>query len=125
MNTVSLRPVPLLVAAGLGALQSVVLIGWAVFEMLDLTPGRATMAITTSIFLLGYGAALAVCVWGLLGHRYWSRGPVVLTQLIQLGLAWNFRDAPMVALALAAFAVATLVCAVHPATSAALDADDS
>jgi hypothetical protein len=119
------RPVPLLVAAVLASCQALVLAGWAVLELLDLTPGRATMAVTTSIFFLGYAAALAFCVWGLLHLDAWARSPIVLTQLIELGLAWNLRDAPLVALALVLVALAVLVGVFHPASVAAVESRET
>ena len=118
------RPLPLLLATGLAALQALFFLGWALLELLDLTPGRATMAVTVAVFFLAYGAALALCVWGLLSLRSWARSPVVLTQLLQLGIAWNLRDTPALAVPLAVVAVAVVVGIFHPASLAAVEGEE-
>ena len=52
----------------------------------------------------------------------WARGPAVLAQLIQLGLAWSFRGDPttLVAIALAVVALVALAGIFHPASTHAL-----
>jgi hypothetical protein len=57
--------------------------------------------------------------------RRWARGPVVMAQLIQLGLAWNFRDVWTVLLPLSLALVALVVIAglLHPATTQVLEED--
>ncbi|HEY0888346.1 MAG TPA: hypothetical protein VGE38_01895 [Nocardioides sp.] len=117
------RPTPLTVAAALVGLQALALAVYGVLEIAHLTSGRATVAVTTSIFFLGYAAALTGCAYGLLRLVSWTRSPVVLTQLIELGLAWSFRDMPQVAVPLALVAFAVLVCIFAPASVAALEPD--
>jgi len=107
----------------LAAVQALVLAVLAVAEIVGLTPGRVTMAVTTSVFFLAYAVGLAVCVRGLLGLHSWARAPIVVTQLIQLGLAWNMRDHAWLPWLLAAYAVVVLVGVLHPRSIAAL-ADD-
>ena len=41
---------------------------------------------------------------------------MLITQLIQLGLAWNLRDLPLVAVALAVTSAVVLAGMLHPAT---------
>lgn len=115
-------PRPLLVAAALAALEALALLVSGVLELANISGLRVTMGVTTSIFFLGYGAALGLCAWGLTRLATWSRSPVVLAQLIQLGVAWSFRggDTTPVAIALAVTAVAVLVGIFHPASTAAL-----
>ena len=117
------RPRTLTLAAVLVGLQAVLLLGWAIAEAVSFDSSRATMGVTTTVFFLLYAAALALCGLGLLRRSSWARSPVVLTQLIQLGLAWSFRDLPLVAVPLAAFAVVTLGCLFAPASLAALEPD--
>ena len=83
------------------------------------------MGVTTAVFFLAYGGGLLACAWALRGRRSWARGPVVLAQLIQLGLAWSFRgSAPLaLVLALAGVALVVLVGVFHPASLDALGDD--
>ena len=74
----------------------------AVLEVANLRSIRLTMGVTTTAFFLVAAAGLAWCAWSLWKARRWARGPVVMAQLIQLGLAWNFRDAPTTLLAVGA-----------------------
>ena len=109
-------PAPLSAAAGLTFVQGLLTLLYGLGEVFNLDTGRLTMGITTSIFFVAYGAGLCVCAWGLHGVRTWARGPVLLAQLIWLGLAWNFRDGSTlpVAIALAVAAVLTLAGLLHP-----------
>lgn len=115
-------PRPLLVAALVTALQALTLVVLAVLELAHLSGDRVTMGVTTTAFFLGFGAALGLCAWGLTRLAGWSRAPVVLAQLIQLGVAWGFRggDTTLVAVVLAVSAVVALVGIFHPASTAAL-----
>ena len=55
----------------------------------------------------------------------WARSPVVLAQLIQLGLAWSFRggETTWIAIALAVVAVVVVAGVLHPASIEALSDD--
>ena len=53
----------------------------------------------------------------------WARGPLLLAQLLTLGLAWNFRADVLVALVLLVVGAAGLVGLLHPQTIAALTDD--
>ena len=116
-------PAPLLVAAGVVLLEGVVSAAYGLAELLHLTGSRAVMGVTTAAFFLVYGVAMAFCAWGLTRVQVWARGPVLLAQLISLGLAWNFRtgDTWPISVALAVPAVVVLVGMLHPRTLAALD----
>ena len=112
------KPAPLVVAASLVAVEGLLLIVGAVIEMVSLDSGRLTMGLTTSIFFAVYGVALLGCAWAINRGQSWARSPIVLTQLIQLGLAWNFRggDTTLVAVLIALVAVVVLVGLFHPAS---------
>ena len=56
-------------------------------EALNLDSDRLVMGVTTGLFCVAYGVGLIACAWGLHTVRPWSRGPVLLAQLISLGLA--------------------------------------
>jgi hypothetical protein len=118
------RPLTLTAAAALVSLEALALVVLGALELADLTSGRLTMGLTTALFFLGYAAALLLCAYGLLRLVSWARSPIVLAQLIQLGLAWNWRDTPAVALPLALVAIAVLVAIFAPASIDALEPRD-
>ncbi|MFA6298386.1 MAG: hypothetical protein WC642_04425 [Nocardioides sp.] len=121
--TVPANPPPLLVAASLVAVQGLLLLLFAVLEIASLSAERMSMGLTTSAFFLAYGAALLGCAWALTRQHAWARGPVLLTQLIQLGLAWNLRDQPGVSIPMAVVALIVVAGMLHPATQDVLDDD--
>ncbi len=116
-------PPPLVVAAALTALEAVVLAALGVLELANLRAVRLTMGLTTSVFFLGAALALAWCAWSLWKVRRWARGPVVMAELIVLGLAWNLRggETTLVAVALAVVALVAIFGLLHPATTALLE----
>jgi peptidoglycan/LPS O-acetylase OafA/YrhL len=117
------NPAPLLVAASLVAVEGLLMVILALVELGNLSSDRVTMGIATTAFFVLYGAVLMLCAWSVTHHRAWARSPIVLTQLIMLGLAWNFRDGGTVSIAIALAVVAVVVVAgiLHPASIAALD----
>lgn len=126
MTSPARAPSVLRVAAALVALEGLALVVLAVLESVSISGDRLVMGISTTLFFLGYGAALLVGAWGLL--RPWDvvRSPVVLAQLIQLGVAWSFRggDTGPVAGVLAAIAVVVLVLVLLPVSTTYLVPED-
>ena len=118
-------PAPLVVAASLAALEALVLAMLGVLEVANLRAVRLTMGVTTSAFFLAAAAGLGWCAWSLWKVRRWARGPVVMAQLIQLGLAWNLWDGSTkpVSAALAVVALVTVAGLVHPASTHVLEQD--
>ena len=118
-------PPPLVVAAALTAVEALVLAGLGALEVASLRSERLTMGVTTSAFFLAAAAALAWCAWSLWRVRRWARGPVVMSQLILLGLAWNLWDPSTRALSVGLGVVALVVVAglVHPASTRVLEDD--
>jgi hypothetical protein len=116
-------PVPLVVAASLAAVEGLVIGVYGLLELISVSPGRVTMGVTTAVFFAAYGALLVFCGLQLTRRAAWARGPVLLAQLIQLGLAWNFRDGDTlpVAIGLALVSVVVLAGLFHPASMRALD----
>ena len=116
-------PAPLKVAASLTGVEAVLLLIYAVVELFSISPGKAAVTLTTAAFFTLYGGALLICAWGLVGGRSWARSPVVLAQLIQLGVAWSFRggDTTVVAVVLALVALIVVAGILHPASIAHLD----
>ena len=118
-------PPPLTVAASLVALEGTMLVLLALLEIGNLSTQRLTMGLTTAVFFAAYGVGLLLCAWQLTRRASWARSPVVLAQLIQLGLAWNFRGGATtwIALLLAVAAVVVVAGIFHPTSLDAL-ADD-
>ena len=118
-------PLPLRIAAVLAGLEGLILVLYAVAVLVSFSSARATMGVTTAGFFLVYGAGLTAAAWALLRARSWARAPVVLAQLIQLGVAWSFRGgtSTAVAVALAVVAVVVLGGVLNPASLRATEED--
>ena len=116
------NPAPLVVAASLVAVEALVLLGYAVLELASISSDRAAVAVTTSLFFAAYGALLIAAALAVTRGRSWARSPIVLAQLIQLGVAWSFRggDTTLVAIALAVVAVVVLAGLLAPSSVDAL-----
>jgi len=114
------------VAASLVFLQGLFTMLVGVSEAVHVSSGRVVMGATTALFFVAYGVALGWCAWGMYSLRSWSRGPVLLAQLIWLGLAWNLRDSTVtgVAIAVAASAVLVLAGMLHPRSIQALNREE-
>lgn len=118
------RPLPLILTCAVVSLQAVALVVVAVLALANLGDSFAALGIGAAIFFLIVAAGLAVCVWALWDTQSWARAPVVLTQLIELGLAWDARhSATWLCVLLAVLAVLGLIGILHPASIEAL-ADD-
>ncbi|MFT4082646.1 MAG: hypothetical protein QM638_08675 [Nocardioides sp.] len=120
------RPLPLLVAVVLVAVEAVLLLVWAVLEFASLDDSEiGGSAAAVGIFFLVCGAGLGFCAWSLGGLHSWARAPIVLTQLIVLGLSWNARhSSALLSVGLFVLAVLGLVGIFHPASLDALSPDE-
>ena len=109
-------------AAGLVALEAVGLIALAVAEIVNIDWDHPAAGVTQAVFFLLYAAGLALCARGLLRLSSWTRGPIVVAQLIELGVAWSFRggETTWVTVLLAIPAVIVLAVMFAPATTVAL-----
>jgi hypothetical protein len=114
-------PAPLLTAAGLALVQGLVVLGGAVLEVAAIDSDRVAVGLSTAVFFALYGGGLVLCAWGLRQVRPWARGPVILTQLFALGLAWSFREFWPVSVVLAVSAVIVLAGLLHPRSMAAIE----
>jgi len=116
-------PAPLLTAAGLTLVEGLLTVMYGIGEAVHITSERLAMGVSTAAFFVAYGAAMILCAWGLRRLRSWARGPVLLAQLILLGLAWNFRqgDTWPVAIGLAVPAAIVLVGMLVPSSIEALE----
>jgi hypothetical protein len=115
-------PPPLVVAASVTALEGLLVVVYGALEAANLHAGRAAMGVTTSAFFLILGGALIACAWLVGRGRPAARSPIVVVQVILLGLAWNFwgGSTTWVAVGLAAVAIVVLAGLLHPASTAAL-----
>jgi hypothetical protein len=112
----------LVVAASLVAVEGGLLLLLAVLELRSLSADRASMAVTVTVFFVLYGVGLLLCARAVSRGRSWARSPIVLAQLIQLGVAWNYRGGATTGLAIGLAVVAAIVVAglLHPASVEAL-----
>ncbi|WP_408898951.1 hypothetical protein ACJ5H2_07530 [Nocardioides sp. R1-1] len=114
-------PPPLTVAASLAAVQGLVLLVVAVLELASVSSDRVGLGLSTSLFFAAYGVVLIGAAFALWRRHGWARGPVLITQLIVLGLAWNLREHVLAALGLAVVGLVVVAALVHRDTLAALD----
>jgi len=97
----------------------------AVIEIATLDSERLVVGVTTTVFFVLYAVGLAVAAVGLARARSWSRAPLMLSELIQLGLAWSFHGpgTESVAALLAVSAIFVIVVLLLPSTTTALYGD--
>jgi hypothetical protein len=116
-------PAPLAAAAGLTFIEGVLTFLFGITEAVSIDSDRLVLGLTTSLFFLAYGAGLIACAWGMNTLHPWSRGPVLLAQLIWLGLAWNFRSGSTLPVAIGLGVMAAIVLAglLHPRSIDALE----
>jgi hypothetical protein len=116
-------PAPLAVAAGMTFIEGLLTVLFGISELVNLDSDRLVMGVTTSVFFLAYGGVLLVCARGLHTVRAWARGPVLLSQLILLGLAWSFKDGDTLPIAIGLAVAAAIVLAglLHPRSIDALE----
>ncbi|WP_019145186.1 hypothetical protein [Aeromicrobium massiliense] len=107
-------------AAVVVLVEALALLGFAGTEVVA-EPSRP-MTYATAGLLTAYALGQAWAALLLLKHRIGARGPLVVTQLIQLGLAWNSRDSDLEWLSpvLVIAAVVALVGLLAPSTTRAL-----
>jgi hypothetical protein len=119
-------PPPLVVAAGLVVVEGLLLLGYGVLEAVHIDSARAAMGITTAAFFVLLAGVLIACGWLVLRGRAGARSPIVVAQVMFLGLAWSFRGGgtTWVAIGLALVAGVVLVGLLHPASIDALTESD-
>lgn len=78
-----------------------------------------------AVFFIAYGVGIGFCGWGLLDLHRWARGPTLLIELLNLGLAWSLRGGSTwgAAIILAVPSVIVLVCILLPESVEALEND--
>lgn len=114
-----ISPLSLRIAAVLVAVESVFLLVVAVLTLIG--PTNVGVAIGLAVVYVVSAFGLATAGVGLWERRSWGRAPVVLAQLVILGIAWDLhRDSTAVAIAAALLGAAVLACVLHPASTRAL-----
>jgi hypothetical protein len=115
-------PPPLVVAASLVAVEGVLLLGYGVLEAAHVHQDRAAMGVTTAAFFVLLAVVLIGCAWLVTHGRAGARSPIIVAQVMFLGLAWSFRGGgtTWVSVALAVVAVVVLGGLLHPASVDAL-----
>jgi hypothetical protein len=121
------RPVTLLAAAGLVALQALVVLGLGCYLAVSGITGHPSSVATAEIagaLIIVTGAGLLLVAWGIAGVRRWSRSPAALTQALSLPVAWGLVQGgrPEIGLPVGGVALLALVLLFLPASSVALDA---
>lgn len=80
-------------AGFVSGLQGAALLGFAVADLMHLVAERFALGIAIAMMLALLGGGLIAAAIGVARARQGARGPVVVAQLIALGLAWNLRSA--------------------------------
>lgn len=114
----------LLTVAVIVSVEALVFAVLAILELLNVSSERVGMGVGVTLFLVVIAAGLLWAAWRLAQAEAWARSPLIFAQLIQLGLAWNFRGDPAwLAPAIAAPAIVVLVCLLVPPVTHALSDD--
>ncbi|MBB6351750.1 hypothetical protein FHU36_008333 [Nonomuraea muscovyensis] len=126
----SKRPLSLVVAAVVVALEGLVAVGlggYVVVETLRGAAGDVTTAIAEAVFGLLIGAGLLWVAWGgLLRAERWGRAPAVLTQIFMIPVSVTLiqSDQPQLGIPLLVVALVGLVSLLAPPTTHALIGED-
>ena len=114
------RPLTIVVAAVLLALEALIALGYAALEIGQIQITRAAVGVGVTILMACFGLCLLVVARSVFRGRRWSRGPAVATQLILLPLALSFAGGgtTWVSVVLAVLAVTVLVGVLHPRSTA-------
>jgi hypothetical protein len=110
------------VAASLVAVEGLLVVTYAVLEAASVHSDRVAMGVTTSLFFALLGGVLIACAWFVFRGRAWARSPIVVSQLLFLGLAWSFfgGSTTWVSVVLGVVALVVLFGLLHPASIQAL-----
>jgi hypothetical protein len=119
-------PPPLVVALSLAGLEGLLVLAYGVLEAAHVHADRAAMGVTTAVFFVSLGSAVVACAWLAAHGRAAARSPVIVVQVIVLGLAWDLRGgaSTWVAVGLAVVAAVVLVGLLHPDSIAAFTDGD-
>ncbi|MER7504039.1 hypothetical protein AB0L05_33450 [Nonomuraea pusilla] len=125
----SKRPLSLVVAAAVVALEGLVALGLGVYVAVETLVGRPddlTSALAEAVFGLLIGAGLLWVAWGgLLKVERWGRSPAVVAQIFLLPVAFTLvrSGQPLIGVPVGVAALAALAALLTPATTRALYGD--
>jgi hypothetical protein len=115
----------LLVAAAIVWIEAVVCLVLAGLGAADIARDRIGTTIGVTLILAVYGLFQAWAAWRLTEGDQWARSPLVVTQIIQLIIAFNLADvSPWITGSVAVAAAITLACLLAPPVTRALSVDD-
>lgn len=115
----------LFLAATIVSLEALTFVVLAVLEAVNITSGRIGFGIGVTLFFLAFAAGLFWAARQIAQGESGARSPLVFTQLIALGLAWNFKDDSVaIAVAVAVPAAVALACLLAPPVTRALSDDE-
>ncbi|MGR6914815.1 hypothetical protein ACU635_11265 [[Actinomadura] parvosata] len=124
------RPLTLLIAAAVVALEGLVALGLGVYVAVQTLTGKPddlTSALAEAVFGLLIGAGLLWVAWGgLFKMERWGRSPGVLTQIFMLPVGGTLvtSDQPQLGIPVIVLGVLGLVTLLAPPTTQALYPDD-
>jgi hypothetical protein len=111
----------LLVAALIVVAEALTCLVLAVLGVTDLGGDSVGSGIGVSVVLAVYGGFQAWAAWRVTEGDQWARSPLVVTQIIQLIIAFNLAGVPVwVDVLVGASAVVTLACLLAPPVTRAL-----
>lgn len=111
----------LLAAAVIVSVEALIFAVLAVLELFSVSSDRVGLGVGVTLFLVVIAGGLLFAAWRVGQGDAWARSPLVFAQLIQIGLAWNFRGDPVwLAPAIALPAVVVLGCLLAPPVTRAL-----
>jgi hypothetical protein len=111
----------LLVVAAVVVAEALTCVVLAVLGLVDLDGDSVGTGIGVSLILAIYGGFQAWAAWRVTQGDQWARSPLVVTQIIQLIIAFNLADVPLwITVAVGASAGVTLACLLAPPVTRAL-----
>jgi hypothetical protein len=114
----------LIAAAAIVSIEAVIFAVLAVLELVNVSSERVGLGVGVTLFLVVIAGGLLFAAWRIAHGDAWARSPLVFAQLLQLGLAWNFRGDPAwLAPAIAVPALVVLACLLSPPVTRALTDD--
>jgi hypothetical protein len=104
-------------AGVLTALEGLVLVGFAVFYVVEMASGATdnlSRAAVSTVLIVVFGVGLLALARGWFAAAGWPKTPTVLWNALLLPVAWSLRegDRPLIALAVGAVALTSIVAAV-------------
>jgi hypothetical protein len=114
----------LLLAAAIVFAETLAYLILAVLDLANLSGNRVGTGIGVGLVLVAYGLGQAWAAWRVTHGDSWARSPLVVTQIIQILIAWNIRGTSgWLAALLVVTATAALACLLAPPVTRALGAD--